>query len=214
MLPNIPLFSDLEEEELKALSSKAVTRHYPRNTIIINEGDISDSLHCILSGRVKVFLNDDEGKEVILNNQGAGDYFGEMALLDSGPRSASVMTIEDSKMAIISKADFDEFLLLHRDAMRKIMCGLIKRLRALTDNVRSLALMDVYGRVARVLLELAVEEGDTLVVKEALTQQDIANRVGASREMVSRILKELRTGGYIEVQKKHIVIKEKLPHGW
>ena len=214
MLPNIPLFSDLEEEELKALSSKAVTRHYPRNTIIINEGDISDSLYCILSGRVKVFLNDDEGKEVILNNQGAGDYFGEMALLDSGPRSASVMTIEDSKMVIISKPDFDEFLFLHRDAMRKIMCGLIKRLRALTDNVRSLALMDVYGRVARVLLELAVEEGDTLVIREALTQQDIANRVGASREMVSRILTELKTGGYIEVHKKHIVIKEKLPHGW
>ena len=214
MLPNIPLFSGLEEAELQALSSKAVTRHYPRNTIIISEGDVSDSLYCILSGRVKVFLNDDEGKEVILNNQGPGDYFGEMALLDSGPRSASVMTIEDSKMVVISKVDFDEFLLLHRDAMRKIMCGLIKRLRALTDNVRSLALMDVYGRVARVLLELSVKEGDTLVIKEGLTQQDIASRVGASREMVSRILKELRTGGYIEIHNKHIVIKEKLPHGW
>ena len=159
MLPKIPLFSDLEEAELQALSSKAVTRHYPRNTIIISEGDISDSLYCILSGRVKVFLNNELGKEVILNNQGPGDYFGEMALLDAGPRSASVMTIEDSNMVVISKADFDEFLFLHRDAMRKIMCGLIKRLRALTDNVRSLALMDVYGRVARVLLELAVKEG-------------------------------------------------------
>jgi CRP/FNR family cyclic AMP-dependent transcriptional regulator len=214
MLPNIPLFSDLGEVELQVLSSKAVTRHYPRNTIIISEGDVSDSLYCILSGRVKVFLNDDVGKEVILNNQGVGDYFGEMALLDSGPRSASVMTIEDSKISVISKVDFDEFLDQHKEASRKIMCGLIKRLRALTDNVRSLALMDVYGRVARVLLELAVKEGDTLVIKEGLTQQDIANRVGASREMVSRILKELRTGGYIEVKKKHIVIKEKFPHGW
>ena len=195
MLPNIPLFSDLEEAELQTLSSKAVIRHYPRNTIIISEGDVSDSLYCILSGRVKVFLNNEVGKEVILNNQGAGDYFGEMALLDAGPRSASVMTLEDSKISVISKVDFDEFLDQHKEASRKIMCGLVKRLRALTDNVRSLALMDVYGRVARVLLELAVKEGDTLVIKEGLTQQDIANRVGASREMVSRILKELRTGG-------------------
>lgn len=214
MLPDIPLFSGLEETEASALASKLVMRHYPRNTIIISEGDDSDSLFCILSGRVKVFLNDDEGKEVILNDQGAGEYFGEMALLDSGPRSASVMTLEDSKMAVISKTDFDEFLFLHRDATRKIIRGLIMRLRALTDNVRSLALMDVYGRVARVLLELAVEEGDTMVIKDELTQQDIASRVGASREMVSRVMKELRTGGYIEIHKKHIVIKEKLPHGW
>ena len=214
MLPDIPLFSDLEETELDALSSKVVTRHYPRNTIIISEGDISDSLYCILSGRVKVFLSDDEGKEIILNSQGPGDYFGEMALLDAGPRSASVMTLEECRMALISKADFDEFLNQHREATRKIMCQLVKRLRALTDNVRSLALMDVYGRVARVLLELAEEKGDRLVIREELTQQDIANRVGASREMVSRILKELKTGGYIEVKKKHIVIKEKLPHGW
>lgn len=214
MVQNIPLFSDLEEAELMTLSSKAVTRHYPRKTIIISEGDVSDSLYCILSGRVKVFLNDDEGKEVILNSQGPGDYFGEMALLDAGPRSASVMTLEDCKISVISKVDFDAFLDQHKEASRKIMCGLVKRLRALTDNVRSLALMDVYGRVARVLLELAVEEGDTLVIREGLTQQDIANRVGASREMVSRILKELKTGGYIEVKKKHFVIKEKLPHGW
>jgi CRP/FNR family cyclic AMP-dependent transcriptional regulator len=214
MLPNIPLFSDLEETEASALAGKMVMRHYPRNTIIISEGDHSDSLYCILSGRVKVFLNDEEGKEVILNDEGPGDYFGELALLDSGPRSASVVTLEDCKMAVISKADFEEFLSLHRDATRKIMRGLVKRLRALTDNVRSLALMDVYGRVARVLLELAVEEGDALVIRETLTQQDIASRVGASREMVSRILKELRTGGYIEVRKKHIVIRKTLPHHW
>jgi len=214
MLPNIPLFSDLEETEARALANKMVMRHYPRNTIVINEGDHSDSLYCILSGRVKVFLNDGEGKEVILNDEGPGDYFGELALLDSGPRSASVMTLEDSKMAVISKADFDEFLFLHRDATRKIIRGLVLRLRALTDNVRSLALMDVYGRVARVLLELAEEEGGVLVIRDVLTQQDIANRVGASREMVSRILKELRTGGYIKMYKKHIVIKETFPHGW
>jgi len=214
MLPDIPLFSSLTDAELQALSGKVVTRFYPRNTIILSEGDDSGSLYCILSGRVKVFLNDEEGKEIILTNQGVGDYFGEMALLDAGPRSASVMTLEDCKISLISKVDFDAFLDLHKEAARNIMRGLVKRLRALTNNVRSLALMDVYGRVARVLLELAEEEGGRLIVKNELTQQDIANRVGASREMVSRILKELKTGGYIEMQNKRFVIKEKLPHGW
>jgi len=214
MLSSIPLFSDLDETQLQALSRRAVIRHYPRNTIILSEGDSSDSLYCIISGRVKVFLNDEEGKEVILNNQQSGDYFGELALLDSGPRSASVMTLEDCRLYVISKADFDEFLDQHQEASRRIMAGLVSRLRALTENVRSLALMDVYGRVARVLLELAIEEDGVLIIKDTLTQQDIASRVGASREMVSRILKELKTGGYIEINKKHIVIKEKLPHGW
>ena len=91
MLKNIPLFADLDDVEMEFLSRRAVTRQYPRNTIFMTEGDYSDSLYCILSGRVKVFLNDDEGKEVILNVQGPGEYFGELALLDSGPRSASVM---------------------------------------------------------------------------------------------------------------------------
>jgi len=215
MLEKIPLFADLDKAELEFLTRRAVTRQYPRNTILMTEGDYSDSLYCILSGRVKVFLNDDDGKEVILNVQGPGEYFGELALLDSGPRSASVMALEKCKLTVISKADFEDFLAKHETAQKKIMLGMIKRLRALTENVRTLALLDVYGRVARVLLQLARPVGDVLVIKEDLRQQDIANRVGSSREMVSRILKDLRTGGYIEIdENKHIVIKERLPAGW
>jgi CRP/FNR family cyclic AMP-dependent transcriptional regulator len=181
----------------------------------MTEGDYSDSLYCILSGRVKVFLNDDEGKEVILNVQGPGEYFGELALLDSGPRSASVMALEKCQLMVISKTDFEDFLAKHESAQKKIMLGMIKRLRALTENVRTLALLDVYGRVARVLLQLARPEGDVLMIREELRQQDIANRVGSSREMVSRVLKDLREGGYIEVDEhRHIVIKERLPAGW
>jgi CRP/FNR family cyclic AMP-dependent transcriptional regulator len=215
MLKNIPLFADLDDVEMEFLSRRAVTRQYPRNTIFMTEGDYSDSLYCILSGRVKVFLNDDEGKEVILNVQGPGEYFGELALLDSGPRSASVMALETCRLSVISKAVFEDFLANHESAQKKIMLGMVKRLRALTENVRTLALLDVYGRVARVLLQLARPVGDMLVIDEDLRQQDIANRVGSSREMVSRVLKDLRTGGYIEIdENRHIVIKEKLPAGW
>jgi CRP/FNR family cyclic AMP-dependent transcriptional regulator len=167
-------------------------------------------LYIIRSGSVKVFLGDDDGREIIHNVQ----HSGELALIDSGPRSASVMTQEKTALSIISKADFEEFLRQHPAANVKIMRGLVKRLRVLTDNVRSLALMDVYGRVARLLLKLSQPEGEVRVVREALTQQDIADRVGASREMVSRILKDLREGGYIEVHERHITLLERLPHGW
>jgi CRP/FNR family transcriptional regulator, cyclic AMP receptor protein len=214
MLDDIPLFSDLDKAELALLSGKAVARCYPRNAIILNEGEHSDSLYIIRSGRVKVFLGNDAGREVILNVQGPGEYFGELALIDSGPRSASVISQEKCRLSIISKADFEEFLQQHPAATVKIMRGLVKRLRALTENVRSLALMDVYGRVARLLLKLSQPEGDVRVIRDALTQQDIADRVGASREMVSRILKDLREGGYIEVHERHITIRERLPHGW
>ena len=214
MLDQIPLFSDLDTAELELLSTKLVTRKYPRNTVVINEGDQSDSLYVIRSGSVKVFLGNDEGREIILNVQRAGEYFGELALIDSGPRSASVMTQEKTALSIISRADFEEFLRQHPPANAKIMRGLVKRLRALTDNVRSLALMDVYGRVARLLIKLSQPEGEVRVIRDALTQQDIADRVGASREMVSRILKDLREGGYIEVHDRHITLRERLPHGW
>jgi CRP/FNR family cyclic AMP-dependent transcriptional regulator len=215
MLKNIPLFADLDDAELEFLSTRAVTRNFPRNSIFITEGDYSDSLYCILSGRVKVYLNDDEGKEVILNVQGPGEYFGELALLDSGPRSASVMALEKCRLMVISKVDFEEFLDKHAAAQKKIMLGMVKRLRALTENVRTLALLDVYGRVARVLLQLARPVGDVLVIREELRQQDIANRVGSSREMVNRVMKDLREGGYIEIDaNRRIVIKEKLPAGW
>jgi CRP/FNR family cyclic AMP-dependent transcriptional regulator len=214
MLDDIPLFSDLDKTELELLSSKAVTRQYPRNTIIINEGDHSDSLYIIRSGGVKVFLSDADGREIILNVQGPGEYFGELALIDSGPRSASVITQDKTTLSLISKADFEDFMHQHPAATVKIMCGLIKRLRALTESVRSLALMDVYGRVAGLLLKLSQPEGDVRVIRDPLTQQDIADRVGASREMVSRILKDLREGGYIETHDRHITIRERLPHGW
>lgn len=214
MLENIDLFSGLDPEELARLSNKAVIHSYPKNTIVINQGDISNSLHVIVSGKVNVFLSNEDGKEIILNTHGPGECFGEMALLDAGPRSASVITTETSKLAIISKLDFETFLQESPQTMLKILQQAFARIRALTETVSSLALLDVYGRVARLLLQDAEEVDGVNVVQTGITQQDIANRIGSSREMVSRILKDLKTGGYIELKGKQIIIRQALPHAW
>lgn len=213
-LKNISLFEGLPEGDLQAITKLAVTRQYPKNTLVICEGDSSDSLYIVLSGKVKVFLNDEDGKEVTLNIQGEGEYFGELAMLDDAPRSASVVTLEDSQLAVVSKAAFEECLENNPKIALTVIRGLARRLRELTENVRSLALMDVYGRVARTLLELAEEKDGKLVVTQRLTQRDIASLVGASREMVSRILRDLTVGGYISSKNKIITIHERLPPAW
>jgi CRP/FNR family cyclic AMP-dependent transcriptional regulator len=214
LLGKVSLFEGLPEENLKALADLATIRTFPKNTIIISEGDDSDSMYVVLSGQVKVYLSDDEGKEIILNILKDGDYFGELALLDEAPRSASVMTLDDCKLAVLAKTAFDECLKANPAIALQVIKGLSARLRYLTENVKSLALMDVYGRVARTLLEMAEHEGDVQVIKQKLTQRDIASMVGASREMVSRILKDLSLGGYITIENKKITINEKLPPGW
>jgi CRP/FNR family cyclic AMP-dependent transcriptional regulator len=203
----------LTTEEVRALSGHARVQTFPKNAVIINEGDRTDSIFIVASGRVKVLLHGEDGKEVILNIHGPGEYFGEL-VLDEGPRSASVATLETSKFYIIKKVDFRRFLSEHPDFAMKLINRLMHRVRALTQNVRSLALLDVYGRVARLLLDLAIEQEGRLVVTEKLTQKDIADRIGSSREMVSRIFKELVAGGYIALENKRIVIAKDLPQRW
>jgi len=216
-LANIPLFSGLDEYELAVIYKGAKVKGFPRNTIVIHEGDDSDSLFLILSGRVKVFLTSEKGREVILNSQGAGEYFGELALLDDLPRSASVITAESCQFCVISKKPFQEVLVGHPEIALKVIKNLTRRVRALTDNVKNLALLDVYGRVARTLLSIAVErEGEEgkMVVEPKPTHQDIGKMVGASREMVTRIMKDLVVGGYVHVENERIIIHQKLPRSW
>ena len=203
----------LSERELKAISAHAITRNFPAGTVVLSEGDATNSLYVVLSGRVKIFLADPAGREIVLGQAGPGGYFGEMTL-DGGPRSASVVTEEATRLSIIPQTDFKRFIAANPNFAFHLVKKLIGRVRSLTDNVKSLALMDVYGRVARVLLELAHEEKGQLVVTEKPTQQDIAARIGASREMVSRILKELVAGGYIRIEARRIVIAKTLPRGW
>ena len=213
-LRSVPLFDGVAEAELRALAERTVTRSYPKQAIIVTEGDDTDSLYLILAGRVKVYLSDETGKELILAIKGPGQYFGEM-VLDSQPRSASVMTLEPAQFAILSRADFKAFLLRHAEVALQLIENLIRVARGLTHNVRSLAMLDVYGRVARILLELAVDQGGgKLVIPEKLTQKDIAARVGASREMINRILRDLTTGGYVTLEGGRITINKAPPARW
>ncbi len=203
----------LTDAELMAIGVHGIARSFPKNAVIVNEGDATDSLYVITEGRVKAFVSDNEGGEVILSTQGPGEYFGEM-VLDEGLRSASVMTLEPSRFLVVPKEDFREFVLKNPAFSVSLIEKLISRVRSLTESVKSLALMDVYGRVARLLLELAQEVDGVLVIEERLTQQDIANRVGASREMVSRILKDLSIGGYIAQTRERTVLLKKPPAHW
>lgn len=210
---NSAVLTYLNEDELRALSAQGIVKNFPRSTVIVSEDDDTDSLYIVIGGRVKVFVSDEEGREIVLGTQGPGEYFGEMTL-DGGPRSASVMTLEPSRFAVIPKNRFRDFLLAHPGFAIHLIEKLIRRTRALTENVKSLALMDVYGRVARLLLDLAEQEDGRLVIREKLTQQDIASRVGASREMISRILKDLTLGGYITVERRQITIHRTPPRHW
>jgi CRP/FNR family cyclic AMP-dependent transcriptional regulator len=214
MLQEFRLFSGLSDEELELIQSRAVARNFPKNVIILNEGDETASLYLIQSGRVKFFLSDPDGKEVILNTQGPGEYFGELSLLDGQPRSVSVMTLEPSTLQVVSRDDLFEGLRRNPEVSLKLLRHLSRRLRELSDDVRSLALMDVYGRVVRLLEQLATEEDGLRTVSERLTHQEISQRVGSSREMVSRIMGDLSKGGYLDTSGERVVILKALPRHW
>jgi CRP/FNR family cyclic AMP-dependent transcriptional regulator len=212
-LQGVSLFAGLSPEEIAALADAAIVRTFPKNTIVVTEGERSDSLYVILSGRVKVFVSDENGKELALNVEGPGEYFGELAL-DEGPRTASVGTLETSKLAVIPNEALRAFLASHPEAALRLIRGLIGRIRHMTESIKDLALLDVYGRVAKLLLELATEVDGRLIVDQRLTHQQVADRVSASREMVSRIFKDLTTGGYIAAEDGRIVIKRRPPRAW
>ncbi|HHM04259.1 MAG TPA: Crp/Fnr family transcriptional regulator [Gammaproteobacteria bacterium] len=210
----VALFQDLGPAEWDRLTARAQLRSYPKNAILVTEGDETDSLFIIKSGRVKIYLSDEEGREMILNIQGPGDYFGEVALLDGAPRSSSAMALENCELYVIKKREFEQFLLHHPEVALQVIKGLTQRLRTLTDNVRNIALKDVYGRIVAVLNKMAEEDKGLRVIRQRLTHKDIAAMVGSSREMVSRIFKELSNGGYLASDKHGIIIKKKLPARW
>jgi CRP/FNR family transcriptional regulator, cyclic AMP receptor protein len=198
---------------LDKIAAVATVRAFPKRAIIVTEGDDSDSLYVMVSGKARVFVADDKGREVQLNQLGVGEYFGEVTL-DGGPRSASVMAVEDCRCAVVKRAELTPLIEKNPELAIHIVRKLARRVRDLTENVRSLALMDVYGRVARLLLELAEDKDGRLVVTESLTHKDIASRVGASREMISRIFSDLSDGGYIRKEDGLLVIARKPPPRW
>jgi len=203
----------LPQTLLEKVAAVATVRTFPKRAIIVTEGDDSDSIYVMLSGKARVFVADEKGREVQLNQLGPGEYFGEVTL-DGGPRSASVTALEDCRCAVVKRAELTQVLDQTPELALHIVRKLARRVRDLTDNVRSLALMDVYGRVARLLLELAEEKQGKLVISEPLTHKDIASRVGASREMISRIFSDLSDGGYVRKEEGHFVIARKPPPRW
>lgn len=212
ILEKVDIFKGLSGDELELLAEKAVIRTYAKNTVVINEGDYADSLFIIDTGRVKVYCSEKSGKEFIMNTLGVGEHFGELALLDDDKRSASVRTLEKSNFCIIYKEDFNKVLDEQPNIARTLIRNLTRRVRKLTQDVKLLALQDVYGRVASVLNDLSKPRDEsTSIIPDKLTQQDIADRVGASREMVARILKDLAAGEYISFEGRQIIIHGRLP---
>jgi len=210
--PDRPDPSILTAEELAAISPHAKVRVYSAKTIVVTEGDRAGALFVILEGRCKAYVSDEDGREAVLSVMGPGEYFGEITL-DDGPRSASVMTLEQVRLLVVPPKEFRDFVAANPDFATHFIGKLIRRIRDLTKTVGNLALLDVYGRVARLLLDSARDEGGRQVV-DRLRQTDIAGRVGCSREMVSRIFKDLVKGSYIALEEERIVILRKPPAKW
>jgi CRP/FNR family cyclic AMP-dependent transcriptional regulator len=209
LLHSIPIFTGVPDAQLESIARIAIRRKVARHTTIVRAGDSTDSLYVIISGNARVLNSDANGREVILTLLGPGEFFGEMGLLDGSPRSADVVASECCELLIISKAEFKKALADNFDLCLNIMKGLVQRLREADRKIESLALMDVYGRVAKLLLEFSVaEEGSLRVIRKRLTKQDIAKMIGASREMVSRVMKDLEASGYIRVEEGRIVLNE------
>jgi len=208
VLKAVPLFTSFPEAQLRMLTTVVTRRSLPRSTTVMASGDPTDSLYIVLSGRLKVMMSDAEGKEVILSILGPGEFFGEMGLIDDAPRSASVVSIEACELLSIAKRDFKKCLAENFEMAQAVMRGLVRRLRDADRKIGSLALLDVYGRVARLLLDMAENVDGEKVVTKRLPKQDIAKMIGASREMVSRVMKDLQMGGYIEVRGSSIVLRD------
>jgi len=213
-LRNFELFQQLKDEEVDDILAHIHCRSFPRKTQIVTEGDDSHSLYFLLEGRVKIYLDDDSGKEIIMNIHEAGEFFGELGLIKSIPRTASVVTLEDSRLGIMPEADFRRCLQTYPGFAMSLIENLSTRLIEATETIRKLGLMDVYRRIAVTFLNLSEEQDGVRVINEKLTQQNIASRVGASREMVARILKDLRAGGYISQDNHRIILHKPLPHSW
>ena len=199
---------------LFALAERGEIRRYRKGTLLIQEGDQGDTIFIILSGRLRVFSEGENDREITYGVYGPGEYMGEMSL-DGGLRSASVMTLEASQCAVVSRRTLERFIAERPDFAFELLAKVIRRARVATLNARHLALNDVYGRLKLLLGALAVLQADgTLRVADRLTHQEMANRLGCSREMVSRLMKDLERGGYVSVQDARLVLNKPLPQRW
>lgn len=208
VLRRVPLFSEIPPADYQRVVDVARERSYPKNSVILFEDDPGDALYVVGSGQVKVVLIGEDGREVILSVLGAGEFFGEMALIDDEPRSAHVIAMEDSMLVVLRREDFQPILASTPAIAIALLRELSRRLRRVDEKVGSLVLLDVNGRVARLLLEMAEESGGDHLARR-LTHHTIAQMIGSSRETVSRTMRELVEKGLIEVGRKDIAIKNR-----
>lgn len=213
-LKNADFFAKFPPEILQRLEQKGNVRSYKKNSHIINQGDDSNAAYLLLTGAAYAYTDNADGNEFVVNSIFPGDCFGELGLLDNKPRTAHVKTVGPSTCLVISKAEFQGCIKSDIHAANATIEVLVDRIRHMTEDISCLALMDVYGRISRVLNNSVRDVDSESSVTAKMTHQDIANRVGASREMVSKILKDLTAGGYITTEKKQITILKTLPLRW
>lgn len=210
----VPLFSGLADEDLQSLVAVANRRMYPKDAVVFFENDVGDAMFLIASGRVKVTILSDDGREIILSVLSDNDFFGEMSLLDNEPRSATAIALQETEFVVLHQKDFLAIVEKRPRVAINLLSVLSSRLRKADHQIGNLALHDVYGRVARILLEMASESGarqeDGRVVFRRPTHQEIANRIGATRETVSRMMSDLHRQSYIEISGKNVVIQDSL----
>jgi CRP/FNR family transcriptional regulator/CRP/FNR family cyclic AMP-dependent transcriptional regulator len=214
LLKEIELFSELNENELNEVAATAQVKHLEADHAIFHEGDTSDAIYITITGRVKIVTTSSDGKEFILTVLGAGQVFGEMGLLETAPRSASVITVTDVELLVIKREEFEHLLSSSPGISRKLMTILSRRLRRANSKMESLAYMDVAGRLARYLLDMALDHGQRLgngwVVVRRPTHSDIAHSIGTSRETVSRLINEFEEGFGLVNKGKFTYIRENL----
>lgn len=207
VLKRVPLFADLSAADLARFGEVTREREYPKNSVILFEDDPGDALYIVSTGQVKVVLIGEDGREVILSVLGEGDFFGEMSLIDDEPRSAHVIAMRDSHLLVLRREDFRSQLEQHPKVALELLRVLVQRLRRADEKIGGLVLLDVNGRVAQLLLDLAEESGGPKITRK-LTHHTIAQMIGSSRETVSRAMRELVERGLIDVSRREITIKD------
>lgn len=208
------IFTDLDSQSMQMLVERSRTLSFRKNTVLMTEGETGECMYFIESGSVKIFISDEQGSELTLFVEGPGSYIGEISLLDDAPRTASAITLENTRVLIISKTVFLECIALNPEIAFRLIRVVTQRLRKATDDVRNFALGNVYQRLALKLIELSVEKDGVRCLQRKYSQQELANMIGASREMVGKILSELTKGGYIGTQGSQLSLLKTLPHDW
>lgn len=211
MLEQVALFSNLSEKEIAELEAIGQERSVPKNTMVINEGDDSDCLYVILKGKAHALRSDESGRQFIVNRFGPYDCFGEMSFFDRNDRCATVITKAKCTFMVLPRKGFFDFATEHPEIYVNVIKALLEKLRKATQQIEELAFLDVYGRLTRVLIENGNADG---VIEEKLTQQELADMVGSSRETVNRIFNELVAGGYLAKEKGRIKVQKKLPYNF